>query len=142
MLPTLWRFVRRSPRIAVAVALGASLLGLLWLGSRPAPSGRAAGTGPVTGEGRLLTPEVELRGVVRQLQEDNAVLRKSLEDVTRTLQEMKDRKPSGPDGALSAEGDRAPAAGARPAATASAGFRGLRLAAASAGAAGRGAACP
>jgi hypothetical protein len=102
MLPALWRFVRRSPRIAVAVALGASLLGLLWLSSRPAPSGGSAGTRSVTGEGRLLTPEVELRGVVRQLQEDNAVLRKSLEDVTRTLQEMKDRKPSGPDGALSA----------------------------------------
>ena len=103
MLPALWRLVRRSPRIAVATVLGAALLGLLWLSSRPAPPGGAAGGGAGSGGSRLLTPEVELRGVVRQLQEDNAVLRKSLEDVTRTLQEMKDRKPSGTDGALSAK---------------------------------------
>ena len=103
MLPALWRLVRRSPRIAVATVLGAALLGLLWLSSRPAPPGGAAGGGASSGGSRLLTPEVELRGVVRQLQEDNAGLRKSLEDVSRTLQEMKDRKPSGTDGVLSAK---------------------------------------
>jgi len=41
--------------------------------------------------------------VVRQLQEDNALLRKSLEDVTRSLQEMKDRKPAATEGTLSAK---------------------------------------
>ena len=102
VLPALWRLVRRSPRIAVASVLGAALLGLLWLSSRPAPSGGATGSGAGSGGSRLLTPEVELRGVVRQLQEDTALLRKSLEDVYASAAGDEGPQASGPDGALSA----------------------------------------
>jgi hypothetical protein len=46
---------------------------------------------------------VELRGVVRQLQEDTAVLRKSLDDVTRALQDLREKKGLAGDAALSAK---------------------------------------
>jgi hypothetical protein len=78
--------------VTVALALGAALVGLVWLTGRSESPGTGSTPSRGTGESRLLTPEVELRGVVRQLQEDNAFLRKSVEDVTRALQEMKDQK--------------------------------------------------
>ena len=46
---------------------------------------------------------LQLRGVVRQLQEDTAVLRKSLDDVTRALQELQEKKRPAGDSALSAK---------------------------------------
>ena len=88
MLPALWRLVRRSPRIAVATVLGAALLALLWLSGRPAPSVVATGGGTSAGS-RLLTPEVELRGVVRQLQEDNALLRFRLETMRPSIEALR-----------------------------------------------------
>jgi hypothetical protein len=103
MLPALWRLARRAPRATVAVALGVALLGVMWLTGRSAPRGAATAPGNPLGEGRLLTPEVELRGVVRQLQEDTAILRKSLDDVTRALQELRDKKGLPGDAALSAK---------------------------------------
>ncbi len=75
----------------------------MWLTGRSAPRGTATAPGNPLGESRLLTPEVELRGVVRQLQEDTAVLRKSLDDVTRALQELREKKGSAGDAALSAK---------------------------------------
>src|SRR5437867_7028815 len=102
MLPALWHLARRAPRVTLAVALGVALLGVLWLAGRSTPRGSPAPPGNPLGESRLLTPEVELRGVVRQLQEDTAVLRKSLDDVTRALQEMRETKGSAGDAALSA----------------------------------------
>jgi hypothetical protein len=102
MLLALWRLARRSPRVTLAVALGLALLAVISLTGRSAP--RAVTTpGNPLGESRLLTPEVELRGVVRQLQEDTAVLRKSLDDVTRALQEMREKKGTPGDGAVSAK---------------------------------------
>jgi hypothetical protein len=101
MLPTLWRLARRTPRVTLAVALGVALLGVMWLTGRSAPRGPVPTPGNPLGEGRLLTPEVELRGVVRQLQEDTAVLRKSLEDVTRALQDMREKKGPAGDSAIS-----------------------------------------
>ena len=103
MLPALWRLARRTPRVTLAVALGVALLGVMWLTGRSAPRGTAPAPGNPLGEGRLLTPEVELRGVVRQLQEDTAVLRKSLDDVTRALQELREKKGPVGDAALSAK---------------------------------------
>jgi len=103
MLPALWRLARRAPRVTVAVALGVALLAVMWVTGRPAPRGTATPPGNPLGEGRLLTPEVELRGVVRQLQEDTAGLRKSLDDVTRALQEMREKKGPAVDAALSAK---------------------------------------
>jgi Bacterial conjugation TrbI-like protein len=78
--------------VTLALALGAGLVGLVWLTSRPEPPAVGSKPSGGTGESRLLTPEVELRGVVRQLQEDNAFLRKSLEDLTRVLQDVKEQK--------------------------------------------------
>jgi hypothetical protein len=103
MLPALWRLARRAPRVTLAVTLGVALLGVMWLTGRSAPRGAATAPGNPLGEGRLLTPEVELRGVVRQLQEDTAVLRKSLDDVTRALQELREKKGPPGDPALSAK---------------------------------------
>ena len=103
MLPALWRLARRPPRVTLAVALGVALLGVMWLTGRSAPTGTATAPGTPLGEGRLLTPEVELRGVVRQLQEETAVLRKSLDDVTRALQELREKKGPVGDAALSAK---------------------------------------
>jgi Bacterial conjugation TrbI-like protein len=103
MLPALWRLARRTPRVTLAVALGVALLGVMWLSGRSAPRGAATAPGNPLGEGRLLTPEVELRGVVRQLQEDTAVLRKSLDDVTRALQDLREKKGLAGDAALSAK---------------------------------------
>jgi hypothetical protein len=103
MLPALWRLARRAPRVTLALALGVTLLGVMWLTGRSAPRGAATVPGNPLGEGRLLTPEVELRGVVRQLQEDTAVLRKSLDDVTRALQELREKKGPATDGVLSAK---------------------------------------
>jgi Bacterial conjugation TrbI-like protein len=103
VLHTLWRLARRAPRVTLAVALGAILLGLMWLTGRAKTPDGPSKPSSATGESRLLTPEVELRGVVRQLQEDNAVLRKSLNDMTRAVQELRERKPSESDGTLSAK---------------------------------------
>ena len=103
MLPALWHLARRAPRVTLAIALGVALLGVMWLTGRSAPRGTATTSGNPLGEGRLLTPEVELRGVVRQLQEDTAVLRKSLDDVTRALQELREKKGPAGDAALSAK---------------------------------------
>jgi hypothetical protein len=101
MLPALWRLARRTPRVTLAVALGVALLGVMWLTGRSAPRGAVTAPGNPLGEGRLLTPEVELRGVVRQLQEDTAVLRKSLDDITRALQDMREKKSPVGDGTVS-----------------------------------------
>ena len=116
--PALWRLARRTPRVTLAVALGVALLGVMWLTGRSAPRGTAPAPGNPLGEGRLLTPEVELRGVVRQLQEDTAVLRKSLDDVTRALQELREKKGPVGDAALSAKELERLEAGARAAAAA------------------------
>ena len=100
MLNTLSRWVRRRPRVAIALVAGGALGAAAWLSSRPTPPGGTPKPAAPLGEGRLLTPEVELRGVVKHLQEDNAILRKSVDDLTRALQELKQRKP-GPDAGLS-----------------------------------------
>jgi hypothetical protein len=101
MLPALWRLARRALRVTLAVALGLALLTVMWLTGRSAPRGSPTTPANPLGESRLLTPEVELRGVVRQLQEETAVLRKSLDDVTRALQELREKKGPATDGALS-----------------------------------------
>jgi hypothetical protein len=101
MLSALWRLARGAPRFTLVIALGVALLGVMWLTGRSAPRGSAPPSGNPLGESRLLTPEVELRGVVRQLQEDTAGLRKSLDDVTLSLQELREKKAPATDGALS-----------------------------------------
>ncbi len=87
MLRVAWTWIRRYPKPAGAIA-GAAALAALWWSDRPAPAPAPPGSERTT-EPRLLTPEVELRGIVRQLQEETAGLRKGLEEAVQQLKELR-----------------------------------------------------
>lgn len=89
MLHTLMSWLRRHPRLALGMGGALALGGLLWL-SRPAAPPPPASRKPEA-PARLLTPEVELRGIVRQLQEDQAAMRKTLEEAVQELKALKEK---------------------------------------------------
>lgn len=82
-------YLRRHPRLALAAGGAFVLIALIWL-SRPSPP-RPKAPGAPEAPARLLTPDVELRGIVRQLQEDNAALRKALEDMVKEIKALKEK---------------------------------------------------
>jgi conjugal transfer pilus assembly protein TraB len=98
MLRVAWTWIRRYPKPAAALAV-AAVLAAIWWSDRPAPTPPSPGRERAT-EPRLLTPEVELRGIVRQLQEETAGLRKGLEEAVQQLKELRSAgragSPTGP----------------------------------------------
>lgn len=105
MLPTLLAWLRRHPRVALSLGGALALALFLWL-SRPAPPPAPPKAAAPAGAERLLTPEVELRAIVRQLQEDQAAMRKTLEDVVQQLKALQQaRAPRPPAEAPAPPGD-------------------------------------
>ncbi len=89
MMGRLLTLVRHHPRLAVATLIALLVAGGVWWNrDTPAPPETPGRAEPKVSE-RLLSPEVELRGVMRTLQEENALLRKQLEGLAAELQDVK-----------------------------------------------------
>jgi conjugal transfer pilus assembly protein TraB len=80
-----WRLVRQRPGVGILLAvLGAVIVWTMARGTTP-PLGTRERE-PARGPQRLLSPEVELRGELQQLRDDNARLRKDMEELRQLLE--------------------------------------------------------